>query len=105
MLSSGSVIHPVDSVIHFLNNWCLEIRIDGCFGLSRRGQTYTVKPLLSGLPIKWTPSIKWTLRWVPKRMSDISLYDEPLFSGHLYQADADTNICCIWLISIVKNLY
>ena len=44
----------------------------------------TVKPLLSGLPIKGTPSIKWTVSWVPKRTSDISLYNEPLFSAHLY---------------------
>ena len=35
-------------------------------------------------PIKRTPSIKRTLSWVPKRTSDISLYNEPLFSGHLY---------------------
>ena len=65
----------------------------------------TVKPLLSGPPIKWIPSIKRTLSWVPKRTSDISLYNEPTFSGQLYQADADNKISCIWLISIVKNLY
>ena len=29
-------------------------------------------------------SIKWTLSWVPKLTSYISLYNEPLFSGHLY---------------------
>ena len=52
-----------------------------------------------------TPSIKRTLSWVPKRMSDISLYNEPPFSRQLYQADADNKISCIWLISIVKNLY
>ena len=44
----------------------------------------TVKPLLSGPPVKQTPSIKRTLSWAPKRRSDISLYNEPLFSGHLY---------------------
>ena len=49
-----------------------------------------------------TPSIKQTLSWVPKRTSDISLYNEPLFSGHLYQADADTKISCIWLISRIS---
>ena len=43
----------------------------------------TMKPLLSGPPIKRTPSIKRTLSRVPKRTSDISLYNEPLFSGHL----------------------
>ena len=37
--------------------------------------------------------------------SYISLYNEPLFSGHLYYADAAIKINCIWLISIVKNLY
>ena len=42
---------------------------------------YTVKPLLSGPPIKWTPSIKRTLSRVPKLTSYISLYNEPLFSG------------------------
>ena len=58
----------------------------------------TVKPLLSGPPIKRTPSIKGTLSRVPKRTSDISLYIGPLFSGHLYSwADADTKISCIWL--------
>ena len=59
----------------------------------------TVKPVLSGPPIKRTPSC------VPKRTSDISLYNEPLSSGHLYWEDADTKISCIWLISIVKHLY
>ena len=44
----------------------------------------TVKPLLSGHPIKWTPSPKGTLSRVPKRTSDISLYNETLFSGHFY---------------------
>ena len=42
----------------------------------------TVKPLLSGPPIKRSPSIKRTLSRVPKRTSDISLHNEPLFSGH-----------------------
>ena len=42
---------------------------------------YTVKPLLSGPPIKRTPSIKRTLSRVPKLTSYISLYNEPLFSG------------------------
>ena len=44
----------------------------------------TVKPLLSGPPIKWTPSIKRTLSRVPTLMSYMFLYNEPLFSGHLY---------------------
>ena len=43
----------------------------------------TVKPLLSGPPIKRTPSIKRTLSRVPKLSSYISLYNEPLFNGHL----------------------
>ena len=34
--------------------------------------------------IKRIPSIKRTLSWVPKLTSYISLYNEPLFSGHLY---------------------
>ena len=60
----------------------------------------TVKPLLSGTPIKQT------LSRVPKLTSYISLYNELLFSGHFYfKADADTKINCIWLFSIVKNLY
>ena len=58
------------------------------FPQSHVWQANTVKPLLGGPPIKWTPSIKQTLSWVPKRTSDISLCNEPLFSGHLY---------CIWL--------
>ena len=29
-------------------------------------------------------SIKWTLSWVPKLTSYVSLYNEPLFSRHLY---------------------
>ena len=37
-----------------------------------------VKPILSG------PPIKQTLNWVPKLTSHISLYNKPLFSGHLY---------------------
>ena len=60
----------------------------------------TVKPLLSGPPIERTPSIKRTLSQVPKLTSYISLYDEALFSGHLFQAEEDTKINCIWLISI-----
>ena len=44
----------------------------------------TVKPLLSGPPIKRTPSMKRTLSRVPKLTSYISLYNEPLFGGHLY---------------------
>ena len=43
-----------------------------------------VKPLLSGPPIKRTPSIKRTLSRVPKLTSYIFLYKEPLFSGHLH---------------------
>ena len=54
---------------------------------------------------KWTPSINRTLSRVPKWTPDISLYNEPLFHGHLYLADADTKISSIGLISIVKNLY
>ena len=38
----------------------------------------TVKPLLSG------PPIKRTLSWVPTLTSYIFLYNEPLFSGHFY---------------------
>ena len=41
-------------------------------------------------PIKQTPSIKWTLSRDPKLTSYIFLYDEPLFSGHLYWTDVDT---------------
>ena len=58
-----------------------------------RSQLYfevTVKRLLSGPPVKGTPSIKRTLGRVPKLTSYISLYNELLFSAHLYQADADT---------------
>ena len=44
----------------------------------------TVKPLLSGPPRKRTSSIKRTLSRVPKLTSYISLYNEPLFNGHLY---------------------
>ena len=40
----------------------------------------TVKPLLSRPPNKWTPSVKRVLSLVPKRTSDVSLYNEPLFS-------------------------
>ena len=39
---------------------------------------------LSGRPIKRTPSIKPALSRVPKLTSSISLYNEPLFSRHLY---------------------
>ena len=39
----------------------------------------TVKPLLSGPPIKRTPSTMRTLSRVPKLTSYISLYNEPLF--------------------------
>ena len=51
-------------------------------------QYNTVKPLLSRPSIKQTPSIKWTLSRVLKLMYF-----------------PDTKISCIWLISIVKNLY
>ena len=37
----------------------------------------TVKPLLSGPPIKGTPSIKWTVSWVLKQTSDISFKMNP----------------------------
>ena len=45
--------------------------------------------IYSETSIKWTlikriPSIKRTLSWVPKLTSYISLYNEPLFRGHLY---------------------
>ena len=53
-----------------------------------------MKTLLSGPPIKRTPSIKQTQSQVPKSTSFSFLYNEPLFSGHLYQADADTKINC-----------
>ena len=55
-------------------------------GLPSAIQSNTVKPLLSGLPIKQTPFIKRTLSWVPKLTSYFFLYNEPLFSGHLYQS-------------------
>ena len=45
---------------------------------------HTVKPLLSGPPIKRTPSIKGTLSRVLKLTSYTSLYNEPLFSRHIY---------------------
>ena len=35
-------------------------------------------------PIKRTPSLKRTLSRVPRQTSDISLYNKPLFSQHLY---------------------
>ena len=47
-------------------------------------ELYTVKPLLSGPSIKRTPSTKRTLSQVAKLTSYIFLYNEPLFSGHLY---------------------
>jgi len=54
-------------------------------GVSHKDDDHdTVKPLLSGPPIKRTPSIKGTLSLVPKLTCYISLYNEPLFSGHLY---------------------
>ena len=56
-----------------------------------------MKPLLSGPPIKRTQS------GVPKLTCFVSLYNEPLFSGHLFLADVDTKINRIWLISIVKT--
>ena len=43
-----------------------------------------VKPLLSRPPIKWTPFVKQVLSLVPKQTSDVSLYNEPPFSRHLY---------------------
>ena len=46
-----------------------------------------------------------TLNRVPKLTCYISLYNEPLFGGHLYSADTDTKINCIQLISIGKYLY
>ena len=58
----------------------------------------SVKPLLSGSPFRRTPSLKRTLSRVPKLTSTIFLYNEPVFSGHLYLADADTKINCIRLI-------
>ena len=64
----------------------------------------TVKPLLSGPPIKRTPFIKRSLSLVPKLVSYIFLYNKPLFSGHLY-ADTDTKMNFILLISIVKNFW
>jgi len=45
---------------------------------------YTVKPLLSGSPIKQKTSIKRTLSLVLKLKCYISLYNELLFSRHLY---------------------
>ena len=59
-----------------------------------------MKPLLSGPPIKRTPSIKRTLSRVPKRTSDISLYNKPLLRRTRTQ---NNTVSCIWLISIVKK--
>ena len=39
--------------------------------------------IYSETSINRTPSIKRTLSLVPKRRSDIFLYNEPLFHGHL----------------------
>ena len=83
--------------------------VNGCnqgeqhYAVSTRGTSSfifwcTVKPLLSGPPFKRTPSLKQTLSRVPKLTSTISLYNEPVFSGNLYLADADTKMNCIWLI-------
>ena len=60
----------------------------------------TMKPLLSGPPIKRTPSIKRTLSQVSKLTSYIFLLTNPYSD-----ADADTKINCIWLIFVVNNLY
>ena len=55
------------------------------WGLSlSSGLIIIVKPLLSGSPIKRTPSIKRTLSQVPKWFSYVSRYNEPLLSGHLH---------------------
>ena len=66
---------------------------------------YTVKPLLSRPLIKRTPFIKWAVSLVTKLAAYIYLYNKPLFGGHLYQADRDSKINFILLISIVKNLH
>ena len=50
----------------------------------QKNEIITANPLLSGPPIKQTPSIKRTLSRVLKLTSYISLYNEPLFSRHLY---------------------
>ena len=47
----------------------------------QKNEIITAKPLLSGPPIKQTPSIKRTLSRVLKLASYISLYNEPLLSG------------------------
>ena len=65
----------------------------------------TVKPLLDGPPIKWPPSIKRTLSQVPKLTSYISRTNSAYSADTSTGADADTKINCIWLISIVNNLY
>ena len=57
----------------------------------------TVKPLLGGPPMKRAPSIIQTLSRVLKLTSYISLYNKPLFSGHLYWANADTKIIKLYL--------
>ena len=49
------------------------------------GELLTAKCIgLSLLIVYSTYSIKWTLSRVPKLRSYIFLYNEPLFSGHLY---------------------
>ena len=73
------------------------IFIEGISELGAVGRTFAVKENIvpysetsikrtpiKRTPIKRTPSIKWTLSRVPKLTSCISLYNEPLFSGHLY---------------------
>ena len=79
----GNLIFQQSSMI------CLDRHVGGhTLALQHSGRNlllaYTVKPLLSGPPIKWTPSIKQTLSQVPRSTSYISLYNEPLFSRHLY---------------------
>ena len=66
--------------------------MEGISELGAVGRTFAVKEnivtysetSIKLTPIKRTPSIKWTLSRVPKLTSCISLYNEPLFSGHLY---------------------
>ena len=57
-----------------------------------------MKPLLSGPPIKRTPSIKRTLSRVPKLMSHISLYH---YEPACIQRTPLLNR--IWLISMLKT--
>ena len=83
----------IDNQILSTNSLRVSLTYESAVKLTSLGSTQisTVKPLLSGPPIKWTPSVKRTVSQVPKLMSYIFPFITNPYS-------ADTSIKQMWTL-------